>query len=279
MKTTIKTLIVTGAALAAVLAASSSAQAQILAVDNFNYASPSNTQRNIGNTGIFNGGTGWGGAWYTTDQATSLGYISDFDDAAHDGVSLSYAGLQPGATFSSSYLREVTYEAGGVYNNDVHRTLGAGVSGRDLAGNTVWGDFAYNYTNGGISTPLKFSLGGTTLLLGGSSANQLLLFEVNYSATGVGVLSYWQNPSATAFDPSSTPTGTVAVGDITGVDFAINDSATAEGNLKGGVIAFGANSSDLVTTVSAPEPSTYAMLSMGIGAVWLMSLRRRKTLI
>jgi hypothetical protein len=301
MKTTIKTLIVTGATLAAVLTVSPSAQAQIFASETFNYH-PSGGSTLSGQTG----GTGWSNGWNVSNA--SDGYLYVLRGPIESGSPSNYSG-----NASLSYTGDTGASGGNFLNlasgfsgpapDSVTRSFNATSFGSTATGSeigaanaTIWGSLIYtgDTANAGgqgayLQLTLKGGTGGGTNTFNApiTAATNFLVYKISYGANPTGLdssITFFSNPNLATFNGTGGVT-------TSGLDLSFNTLSLTQGysyapggqGTQVGIddILFGANSAAVNAPFASavPEPSTYAMLGMGIGAVWLMSLRRRKSAV
>ena len=275
MKTTIKTLIVTGATLAAVLTLQTSALAQTLATEDFSGDTLGSTIS--GGTG----GTGWSGAWGTTSD--SFGYLHTVRGSAD--APLSYPGY---AAVGGNYLNFAGGFGGPAYMQ-VERAVStssfsAYESGGTVSapGTTLWGSFAYRNDNGTAAVFFGGNdVGGSNYLnLPGSGGGvNLALFSVNYGAGNADTVNLWIDPSLSGSFTGTTSdasfSGSVAGNfSFTTYGFALNGDTyqTAIDN-----VLLGTSSAAVNVPISAPEPSSMALLAMGAIGLFMMLRRREHT--
>jgi hypothetical protein len=154
-------------------------------------------------------------------------------------------GNSPGLATAAAGL---TFDTGSSFNFELvaDTTTGRGVSfdGVDVTGGILT-------ISSGVTANLVFNGTGST---------------VDFSS------SFWDSAQSwLVFDNANTPTG--LFGSIT----ASNDSLGAGFATTGGSFNFSTVGNDIYLNYSAaiPEPSTYAMFGMGLGALWL--LRRKNS--
>ena len=270
-------------ALAVALNAAPSARASLLTYDGF-------TADTAGNTNIVGqgGGIGWGGNWnsgqsdgflHTVRTPTTLaytGYTAATTPAASGGNYLNLAagfnGANPAAVF-----RPLDVSAGGNYGLNGY-LLNATTIGAD--NKVLWGSILYSNSdvNPGNSTK-TFTLngGGTfTLTLPQTSANNLLVFRINFGAGATDTFTYFSNPNLATFN-GTTGGVTSAAGDYSFSNFVLTEQATGvtagsgtEGQYDD--IRFGTTLAD-VSPSTVPEPSTY--VALGLAGAALVAFRRK----
>lgn len=206
-----------------------------------------------------------------------------------------------GGTGSSNAGSFYSFGLGG----DSDRALGglgsAGGSGNYFgspqpAGGSVAGYIAVAFTNGTSSTLDSFSLGfdGEQWRYGGNTTPQSMVLQYGFGSSFTDVTT-WTTPGA-AFNwtspvtstPSTTLTGNGAGlvsnlgGTISGLQWQTGETLWVrwiENNDAGNDHGLAIDNFSLsVTAVTAPvpEPSTYAMLLAGLGAVGVVARRRRQ---
>ena len=191
------------------------------------------------------------------DSATGSGAVDVFSGAVLAGsgriagaVNVKSGGtVAPGLTMGSPATLRVgstTFVGGGKFDFQISDS--AGVSGTDYSLLSISGALTVN-----ASSESQFIV--NLYSLNGSSAGALANFNAAQAYS-------WKFASATSL-----------AGTLTANAFHVN-TANFSNNLAGGTFAVGFVGNDLfVNFTPVPEPSTWALLALGLGAVWL-SLRR-----
>ncbi len=188
--------------------------------------------------------------------------------ALHDGARLSGIGTfaTPGGIViqNGSILSPNTSTQVGTLRFSTDLTFGSG------------GQFDFNIINA-LPTASgswdKILLPGNTLSLGADPANPFVINLITLSGSNnLGAMSN--------FDPAHAYSWTFAsAANITGFnanEFSFNTSSFAN-NLGGGSFFLGQNGNSLtINFTPVPEPSTYALLALGLGALAFTEYRRRK---
>lgn len=263
----------------AVALASTPASAALLLYEGFNYSLSSGDS-----LAGANGGTGFSGAWFqaTTGNSNPTGPLTYSTSSLTSSLDTVYSPVGGSA-------QDTTNIAGA--HLGIERTFSA----IDITGNgTIWFSFLVNQTNGGN---FLFSLGdgaatnnsnngsGVRLTLnGGTGAFQAGLGSTNgtdgggftlssthfivgrftYSDAGNDVLDVWFNPASftlgTAHTTASVANATFSVNSM--ILHSLATAITTVDEVRVGTVQ--------LDVMAIPEPSTYALIGLGLGGLFLL---------
>ena len=292
MKKTLLQLTV-GCALA--LAIAPSAQAQVLASDPFLTGGSNYTVGNI--TGQNPTVTGFTGAWFQdigsnngSVTATPLSYsgTTGYSQTAGGGaLNQSVQDSRSGRALTAPVVSALTATSGTVYMSFLMKLPSvAGYQAVELGNNadtqrflqigySSFGDFS-NSTNFGV-TLNSTGGGGITGSLGVADTNtHLFLLQLNLGSGSTDTMSVWEDPTSV--------TGGVVVSsglqvNLSGFSVAQTPNFLDIGNFGGGSAGYQVGEVRIGQTladVTVPEVPTSTMAFLGLGALVVMMIRRRK---
>ena len=285
---------------AAILAFAAPTQAQLIAYENFNTTAGTNSISGSSGTGS----SGFSNNWTTIGEATGGNIINPgytYTDLATAGnraqifnadASATYfyrslsspftVGANSTGTLWASFLIQATAAASG---------QGASIGFFDVSiptattttGVTI-GAIGSNANYRVANRPLDVSSGGGIVVTTSTSAATYALavfkFTIDTNAGGNETFSLWLNPTLSSFDGSEGSLGTAAlsnqslgnmgISSISSVAFGSNYVSQGSATLGLDEIRLGTS---LSSVLPVPEPSTWALLTIGLTA--LMVFRRR----
>ena len=239
-------------------------------------------------------------------SSSAFTYGQTFDSLSASGATNAWVNdstLAGWSLFISSGAAAPTYgttasATGGffAFGNSSDRALGGTGSGGSYFGspasNSLAGWIAVAFTNNSGGSLNSFTLGfdGEQWRNGGNASAQTMKLEYGFGAT-MAAVSNWTAPGG-SFDWASPVVGSTA-GAVVGntVGLVANRGGTVSTNWAAGDtlwvrwVEFNDSGNDhslaidnvtfSVTAAAVPEPSTYAMLLAGLGAVGFLARRRR----
>lgn len=236
-----------------------------------------------------NGGTGWSGAWNSTNSQGFLstvrnsgnvlaypGYTGSTTPAASGGNYLNLA-AGFGADNPSSVFRSLDTSVGGNYDTNGY-LLSPGLIGAD--NKTLWGSILYSNDQQPGSSTRQYQLEGGTapyvFTLPQTATSNLLVFRIDFRPGATDTVTTFNNPNLATFN-GSTGGVTSAPGDYSFTTirlletFVSGSNGGSEGQYDD--LRFGQTLSDVAPT-AVPEPSTW-MLGLG-GCALLVGLQQRR---